>query len=410
MQLFLSFWNRYQNIGIHAGVSPQDARHIRAINGMVLIVTGLLWLQLPFVITLLPDTKFILAAFLIWPVIVQLVPFFNHHHRYLAARLVYSVSTIAIILIVALQLGPESTNHLFMVAAIVGFFIIFPPEQKVMLLLMVVVAAVALVGLEWYFMAHGGLIDLPKEFMLIARWSSISAFAMIVVAITAYHYNVVTDAEKKLEFEHKRSENLLLNILPKSIANRLKKQEKTIADQIESASVLFIDLVGFTMLSGRIHHKRLVEILDEIFTEFDRIVARHGLEKIKMIGDAYMVAGGVPEKSLNHHSDIGDCALEILAYMQSNPIADAPNLGLRMGIHSGPVVAGVICKRKFAYDLWGDTVNIASRMESHGLSNHIQVSEDFYHRTNEIFRYQSRGSIEIKGKGTMSTYLLEARR
>ncbi|GAB6091217.1 adenylate/guanylate cyclase domain-containing protein [Spirochaeta dissipatitropha] len=407
MKKFPTYWKWYQNKGVHDGLTSGEVRHIRAVNGMVLIVTGLLWLQLPIIINLLPDTRLILAAFFIWPALNQLVPYCNHRRAYTAARLVYSLSTIIMIAFIAIQLGPETTNHLFMIAAIIGFFIIFPPTQKHLLMIMVVLAGAALIALEWFFNSNNGLLNLPLEFIMIARWSSISAFVMIVIGITAYHYNVVTSTETLLNTEYQRSENLLLNILPESIARRLKNKEKTIADQIDNASVLFIDLVGFTVLSGRIHHKRLVEILDIIFSEFDRIVNRHGLEKIKMIGDAYMVAGGIPEPSAGHHDSIASCALEMMTYMKNRPIAEAPDLGLRMGIHCGPLVAGVICEQKFAYDLWGDTVNIASRMESHSIPNHIQVSAEFYEYTKNNFCYTPRGSIDIKGKGLTETYLLE---
>ncbi|HSK11582.1 MAG TPA: adenylate/guanylate cyclase domain-containing protein, partial [Phnomibacter sp.] len=360
--MICKIWQWYQNLGIHAGLGAQEVRHIRALNGMIPIVTGLLWLQLPFVIQLLPATKYIFAAFILWPALMQLLPLLHRKGYYTTARIAYSISTICLITFISLQLGPETANHLFMVAAIVGFFIIFPPSQIRILVSMVLIAILAFTALEVYFSSHDGLLQLPAEFIIIARWSSISAFVTIIVAITAYHYKTVTDAERDLEMEHRRSENLLLNILPATIANRLKKQEKTIADQIGHASVLFIDLVGFTALSGRIHHQRLVEILDQLFSEIDRIVTHHGLEKIKMIGDAYMVAGGVPEPKAEHHVAIAHCALDILKYIKSKPIPEAPDLGLRMGIHCGPLVAGVICKKKFAYDLWGDTVNLASRM------------------------------------------------
>lgn len=345
MKEFPAYWKWYQNKGIHDGLPSGEARHIRALNGMVLIVTGLLWLQLPIIISLLPDTSLILAAFFIWPVLNQLVPYCNHRRSYTAARLLYSLSTIFMITFIAIQLGPETTNHLFMIAAIIGFFIIFPPAQKKLLLSMVVLAGASLSALEWYFNYYNGLLNLPVEFIMVARWSSISAFVMIVIGITAYHYNVVTSTESLLNSEYQRSENLLLNILPESVALRLKNMEKTIADQIDNASVLFIDLVGFTVLSGRIHHKRLVEILDEIFSEFDRIVSRYNLEKIKMIGDAYMVADGIPEPTAGHHESIASCALEMMTYIKSRPIAEAPDLGLRMGLHCGPLVAGVICEK-----------------------------------------------------------------
>jgi class 3 adenylate cyclase len=242
-----------------------------------------------------------------------------------------------------------------------------------------------------------------------ARWSSMSALFTMIVGILVYHYRVVTRAERMLELEHQRSEGLLRNILPGTIAERLKRNQTPIADRIDDASILFADLIGFTELADRVAHERVVEILDTLFSAFDRIGSRHGLEKIKTIGDAYMLAGGVPGGAPDHHVRVAACALEMLDYIRSRPIPEQPDLGVRIGIHCGPVVAGVICQTKFAYDVWGDTVNIASRMESHGQAGRIQVSAAFYERTCRTYDYEARGTVAIKGKGAMETYFLLAR-
>lgn len=400
------FWHRYQRFGISEKLLPQEARYVRALNGMVLIVTGLLWLQLPFAIALLPESRYILASFILWPLLWQVIPLLNHQGKYTAARLFFSFSTLLLIAFDALQLGPSTENHLFMMSVFLGGFIIYPPREIRWLALVVVLSAAALVGLEWFYQEHGALATFPTEFVKITRWSSMSAFFLIVLAITAYHYQVVTEAERNLELEHQRSEGLLLNILPAPIAERLKNKEKPIADQIDDASVLFADLIGFTELADRIPHERVVEILDMLFSEFDRIASRHGLEKIKTIGDSYMVAGGVPQPSPGHHSAVAACALEMLKYVSGGPVPEALNLGIRIGIHTGPVVAGVICEKKFAYDVWGDTVNTASRMESHGVPNRIQVSTAFHQQTRHLFQYEPRGLMHVKGKGELETYSL----
>lgn len=401
------YWHRYQNVGVTEKLPEGEIRYIRALNGMVLIVTGLLWLQLPFVIELLPDTRYILASFLIWPIFWQLVPFLNQRGYYTAARLFYCFSSLLLIAINAVQLGPDTENHLFMVALVISAFIIFPPRDFRWLTLVVVISTAALVCLEWFYGVYGGLIEFPPEFVTMTRWSSMSAMFLIVLAITAYHYRVVSEAERKLEIEHQRSERLLLNILPAPIAVRLKENEAPIADKIEDATILFADLIGFTEMADRLPHERVVEILDQLFTEFDRMCGRYGLEKIKTIGDAYMVAGGIPQARDGHHLAVASFSLEMLDYVRSSPIPEAPELGIRIGIHSGPVVAGVICETKFAYDVWGDTVNTASRMESNGLPNKIQVSTAFYNRTRTMFEYTSRGHQPFKGKGMLETYVLE---
>lgn len=411
MKKLLKHWQKFQQIGIIEGMSPSEKRYIKTSNGLVVFVTALLWLQLPFVIELLPDTKYILAIFLSWILMVLVIPILNKKHHFTAARLTYSIFSLFSIFLVAIQLGPETANHLFMAAAILGFFILFPKSQTPYLVAMITLAIIGFATLEWYFLSNGGgLLDLPQEFVFTAKISSMSAFIFIVLAITAYHYNLVYQAEKMLELEHKRSENLLLNILPSQIAERLKNNENQIADQIEDAGVLFADIVGFTELSEKVQHTQLVYILDKLFTRFDQIVSTYQVEKIKMIGDSYMVGSGLNSSDKKHHIKLAECALDMLKSIEENNITNAPDLGLRIGIHCGPLVAGVICQKKFAYDLWGDTVNISSRMESHGEKNRIQVSHHFYEMTKLHFIYEKRGKIQVKGKGEMDTYFLIERR
>jgi adenylate cyclase len=400
------WWQQLQNVGINEHVQQSEHRYIRAVNGMVVIVTALLWMQLPLAIWLLPSTRFIVVAFLLWPLLASLVPLFNYYGKAQLARVWYSLLTMCMIVFNAVQLGSHTSNHLFMVAATVAFFIIFPPSQRKTLYSMVILAIFLFTGLEWFFQVSPPLIVFPDEYLNFTRWSSMSAFFLIVLGITAYHYAVVHDTEKKLEVEHQRSEHLLRNILPASTAIRLKNHEKPIADLIPEASVLFADLVGFTVLSSKIPHNELVVLLDSLFTQFDRIVKKYGLEKIKMIGDAYMVAGGVPDRLEHHCVLIAKCALDMReAILKHNAMSDL-QLGLRIGIHVGPVVAGVICEEKFAYDLWGETVNFASRMESHGVVNEIQVSEQFYQLTKDYFDFTAREEMHIKGIGMCRNWLL----
>jgi class 3 adenylate cyclase len=212
--------------------------------------------------------------------------------------------------------------------------------------------------------------------------------------------------QKKLKIEQQKSEKLLLNILPKPIADRLKKGEQTIADSFPEVTVLFSDLVGFTELSTTIEPCELVEKLNQIFLAFDKLTEKHQLEKIKTIGDAYMLVGGLPTPRPDHVEAVANMALEMLTTINNINQAAHAHFQIRIGFHTGPVIAGIIGKNKFNYDLWGDTVNIASRMESRGLSGHIQVSEATYQLLKDKFVFERRGPIEIKGKGKMVTYLL----
>ncbi|MFP5318016.1 MAG: adenylate/guanylate cyclase domain-containing protein [Acidimicrobiia bacterium] len=212
-----------------------------------------------------------------------------------------------------------------------------------------------------------------------------------------------------LQAEREKSERLLLNVLPRAIADRLKASEEVIADSFPEASVLFADIVGFTPYAQRTPPEEVVRVLNELFSVFDGLADRYGLEKIKTIGDAYMVAGGIPEPRPDHAESVADMALSMVAEVERRS-GDAQELRLRIGIDTGPVIAGVIGRRKFIYDLWGDTVNTASRMEAHGIPGSIQVTERTYRRLAQAFALEKRGVIEVKGKGPTTVYLLKGRR
>jgi len=209
-----------------------------------------------------------------------------------------------------------------------------------------------------------------------------------------------------LELEQEKSERLLLNVLPQPVAARLKEQEGIIADDFSGVTVLFADLVGFTPLSERLRPAELVALLDRVFARWDAIAAEHGVEKIKTIGDAYMVAGGIPVPREDHADAIAETALAMGPEVARCAVETGLPLEVRIGIDSGPVVAGVIGRAKFIYDLWGDTVNTASRMESQAPAGAIQVTERAYERLRTRYELQRRGTVEIKGKGPMTCYLL----
>lgn len=215
---------------------------------------------------------------------------------------------------------------------------------------------------------------------------------------------------KQLQIEQEKSERLLLNILPKPIADRLKQGQSVIADSFAEVTVLFADIVDFTRLSAHMSPTGLVVLLNEIFSTFDRLAERHGLEKIKTIGDAYMVVGGLPTPRPDHAEAISEMALDMQREIVQFKVENGEPLHLRIGIHTGPVVAGVIGTRKFSYDLWGDTVNTASRMESHGLSGGIQVTATTYECLQHKYLFEERGMIQVKNKGEMMTYFLLGRK
>jgi urea ABC transporter urea binding protein len=212
--------------------------------------------------------------------------------------------------------------------------------------------------------------------------------------------------EEALRYQQECTEDLLLNILPTPIAERLKRAESIIADSFTEVTVLFADLVNFTEMSSQISPIKLVDLLNKIFSVFDRLSEKHGLEKIKTIGDAYMVVGGLPTPKADHAEAIAQMALDMQQEITHFQWDDGKSFSLRIGIHTGPVVAGVIGLKKFSYDLWGDTVNVASRMESQGVPGRIQVTDSTYERLKDKYLFIQRGVIEVKGKGEMISYWL----
>jgi len=253
-------------------------------------------------------------------------------------------------------------------------------------------------------------VDVPSWFtttMLALNIVGTGAVAFTVLASFANQRNAALAA---LRIEQGRSEALLTNVLPTSIAERLKDTNGSIADHVESASVVFADIVDFTPLAQRMSPTEVVGTLDRLFSQFDALVERHGLEKIKTIGDCYMAAAGVPDPSPDHAQRAARLALDMRATIAQSAPVDKEHLQLRIGINSGPLTAGVIGSKRFLYDLWGDAVNTASRMESNGTPGQIQITRATYDLVKDAFVCERRGTIQVKGKGEMETwYLVGAR-
>ena len=205
-----------------------------------------------------------------------------------------------------------------------------------------------------------------------------------------------------------KSETLLLNILPKEIAAILKNESRTIADQYDEASVLFADMVGFTPLSALLPPVEMVELLNEIFSFFDSLLDKYDVEKIRTIGDSYMVASGVPRGRADHAQALVRMALEMREYISTHTFRNGHRVSFRIGINSGSMIAGVIGRRKFVYDVWGDAVNVASRMESHGLGDTIQITQATYELIKDEFICEPRGTVNVKGKGEMEVWLVKS--
>jgi adenylate cyclase len=239
--------------------------------------------------------------------------------------------------------------------------------------------------------------------------TTISACVMVVTTVW-YSVREIVRAEAAMELEYERSEALLANILPASVADRLKDPARNIiADKYDDASVLFADIAGFTERASDMEPEQLILFLDRLYGDFDALVDKHGLEKIKVSGDSYMVVSGVPQPRADHVEALAALALDMaeVAGLLKDSRGDA--LPLRIGLASGPVVAGVVGSRRFFYDVWGDAVNVASRMETTDSIGRIQVPEEVYRRLKDDFVFQERGVVQVKGKGLMRTWYLIGR-
>ena len=252
----------------------------------------------------------------------------------------------------------------------------------------------------------GGASDLPTWFQTAMLALNVVVGGAVVFTLLAVFAQQRQDALSALRVEQEQAEDLLLNILPRSIAERLKESTATIADQFDAATILFADVVDFTRLSERLAPGEVVGILDHLFTHFDVLADAYGLEKIKTIGDCYMVAAGVPTPRPDHARAMALMALDMRDAMRSSDEVGHLGLELRIGINSGPVVAGVIGRKRFLYDLWGDAVNTASRMESQGAPGQIQVTRATYELLTDDFAFEHHGTVDVKGKGELETWYL----
>ena len=294
----------------------------------------------------------------------------------------------------------SSAVMLWAIFTVVGLLLYVGRKQAFVALPIFLAALAVLALLESRLSQHA---DLPDGAIAAFYFLNIGAASVVLVAVLLYSIIERDQAQERSDF-------LLLNILPKSIAQRLKHEPGTIADRFDETTILFMDLEGFTSLAAELPAEDMVSWLNDVYTNIDRMVLDAGAEKVKTIGDGYMAAVGVPEQRADHASVAARLALEIMEYMQRcAPLAGHP-IRCRIGLSSGPVIGGVIGTHKFQYDLYGDTVNTASRMESHAEADHIQVAEPTYELLVGDFILEPRGPIEIKGKGLMETYYLIAER
>ncbi len=395
------------------GALPEDSEEVR-LRKSILSVAGLstalalifLFAPIYFVYDE-PRTGLIYLGFAFF-VILNILLFGLWHKSYRATVLVLACSSLPTHWLGAIELGGFYNSHGVLLWGlffpVLSALIYFNLRSAIFWFVIYAGGIVAIIFLTPSLREVNNIPPLVAQLLLAQNILISSAFAL---GIMIYFVAQRDLAFSLLRGEQEKSERLLLNILPADIAALLKEDDQTIAEHYEGASILFADVVDFTPMSAQLQPTELVNLLNELFSELDQLVEVHGLEKIKTIGDAYMVAAGVPRPRRDHAHALARLALDIRALVSQREFS-GHKITFRIGINSGPVVAGVIGRKKFIYDLWGDAVNTASRMESHGQPNTIQITETSYNLLHRDFVCESGGTIEVKGKGAMPVWYLMA--
>ncbi|MBP7281661.1 MAG: adenylate/guanylate cyclase domain-containing protein [Leptospiraceae bacterium] len=401
-------WNQLAYQGVLFVSNITEHKHIILVNTLSIFIPVFTFFN---VLTLFSFgiTPIFLYGSISYMILLPMTIALNANGKILFARLYVFVLSFGYVFLITVIQGNQTRGHFFFLAEALVVYFVFPSYQKKIVYFLEGILLFFFIGFSIYHDNLVPLLVLTPEKVKVASLITDIAFAFILLGFAFYIHNTFQKTELYVQMEHEKSEKLLQNILPLSIIKKLRENPDTIAERFEDCTVLFSDIVGFTQMSKTMSAVSVVSLLNEIFSKFDDLAEKHNLEKIKTIGDAYMVVGGLPEPDEKHAENVAAFALEMLDvirdYRQKNNIP----LELRIGINSGAAVAGVIGKKKFIYDLWGDSVNTASRMESHGLPGQIQVSESTYTLIKDLFEFENRGRMEVKGLGLVQSYLLTAK-
>lgn len=337
---------------------------------------------------------------------IALVPVLNHYGHRLAASLWFSILAIFFVTLYSI-IYPLDTNAIFYLPLSIFLVFLYPTaERKYVFIFLPIIAACFAVAYLWHYYKLPALFYMPTEVSDAQRSSTFIGVPLLSILFGLYAFFTINKAESETEKEREKTERLLLNILPRHVAERFKDDQSFLAQRFNSVTVLFADIVGFTKMSEKLEPDAIVAFLNTLFSEFDHLIDQYGQEKIKTIGDSYMVAGGVPVPSKDHTTTMCKVALGMQQIVTGFETPTGDHLRIRIGIHTGPAIAGVIGEKKFIYDLWGDTVNTASRMESHAENGTIQITKEVYEMVKEDYQCIPRGIVNVKDKGPMSTYLL----
>jgi adenylate cyclase len=336
------------------------------------------------------------------------IPLLYRFGEVIPALVFFTVAYVSIT-VVCWHLGTGSGLPFYYLVAATIMVLILGVDHLVLASVIAAILAATVIALE-VFVPYDTGVQPDWAFRLGFFLTVISAWLM-VVAVVWYALREIRRARQAMEAEYERSETLLANILPATIAERLKDPSRNIiADKYDDASILFADIAGYTKRASDTTPSDLVRFLDRLYTEMDALVDRHGLEKVKTSGDSYMVVSGVPEPRDDHIEALACLALDMADAVADLKDPQGREVPLRIGLAAGPVVAGVVGARKFFYDVWGDAVNVAARMETTDVEGRIQVPQDVYERLNHAFLFEERGEVDVKGKGVMHTWYLVGRR
>jgi guanylate cyclase len=393
----------------HIGVDPNDRDDVRlqktllTLGSFMFIAAGALWGILyfalgEFIAGSIPFGYAVLSSFSVF------VFHWTHRHKLLLFTQLLLILLLPFLLMIALGgFIKSSAVILWSILSPLGALLFDEPRRALRWLAAYLVLAIISGYFEFHPLVSSSLSPTVVTIFFVLNIGTVSAIAIFLLAYFVGEKNRLFTL---LHREQAKSENLLLNILPKEIAAILKNESRTIADHYAEASVLFADMVGFTPLSEKLPPVEMVELLNEAFSFFDSLLDKYNVEKIRTIGDSYMVVSGAPLRRKDHAQALVCMALEMRDFIVTHTFRNGQRVDFRFGINSGQVIGGVIGKRKFVYDVWGDAVNVASRMESHGLGGAVQITRATYDLIKDEFVCEPRGTVHVKGKGDMQVWLV----
>lgn len=404
-------WSQLIGIGIDRRTPESETRQVVFLNAVVLLVLILVAQNIGLGLAYQVPAS-LLILFVAHGALIGLVLLWNNLRLYLLARVWFAVIATTFLSTYQVLMGTGSRWDVFLVVCVFLQCLMFPAAQRRWMYAVMAFTGICFFAVDFALQVppKGLMQNLSADYWSMEMAGNLAGFLFCGIAMGGVAFQVINRAERNLAIERDRSDHLLKNILPVPIAERLKQSQDLIADDFEATTVLFADIVDFTRYTETVSPQQLITLLNSIFTAFDDLSQKHRAEKIKTIGDAYMAVAGVPTRSPNHAVQMAAMALDMQQVIMRHNRETGQSLQIRIGLHSGPVVAGVIGKQKFSYDLWGDTVNTAARMESHGLPGEIQVTPTTHALLKTNFLFDERGTIEIKSKGPTKVFLLKGKR